>query len=200
MGRVLALEVNEQGEIPKVDQFPQISMEPQLSMYRQLAQNFCAATALPQSSVGIYADNPASAEAMQAAEAQLADTAEFQWRVFKPALVRTAQNIVMIRDRLAEPPAESWRLRVNSKPARYVSPQAAADFTSKAVAAIPKIGETTQALRGLGYSDEEIEGMQAEFRRAGASQALAAINTQSSSPLSSSAAQSGLSDVPPQSL
>lgn len=178
MGRLLALEVNEQGEKPDVGQFPQISMEPHLSMYRQLAQNFCAATSLPQSSVGIYADNPSSAEAMQAAEAQLAETAEYQWRVFKPALVRTAQNIIMVRDRLEEPPAESWRLRVNTRPARYVSPQAAADFTSKAVSAIPKIGETTQALRGLGYSDEEIEGMRAEWSRQGAVSVLDRIMPQ----------------------
>lgn len=175
MGRLLALEPNEDGEKPDVGQFPQVGMGPHLEMYRQLAQNFCAATGLPQSQVGLFADNPASADAMQAAEAALAETAEYQWRVFKPALVRVAQNVVMLRDGLDSPPVDAWKLRVNSKPARYVSPQAAADFTVKAVGAVPKIGETTQALRGLGYSDEEIEGMRAEWRRAGAEDRLSAL-------------------------
>lgn len=166
MGRFLSLETNEDGEKPELGQFPQISMEPHLAMYRQLAQNFCSATDLPTSAVGLFTDNPASAEAMQAAEAALAEDAEYQWRVFRPALVRTAQNMLMLRDGLTEPPSEAWSMRVNHKPARYVSPQAAADFTSKAVAAVPDIGKTTEALRGLGYTQEQIEGMQAEWRRA----------------------------------
>ncbi len=175
MGRLLALQTNEDGEMPQVDQFPQISMSPHLEHYRQLAQNFCAATGLPQAMVGIYADNPASAEAMQAAEARLAETAEYQWRVFKPALKRTVQNMVMLRDRLSEPPSESWKLEVNTRPARYVSPQAAADFTVKAVGAIPKIADTTEALRGLGYSDEQIKSMQSEWSRQGVSTRLEQI-------------------------
>lgn len=172
MGRFLALDVNEDGEKPDIGQFPQLSMGPHLEHYRQLAQNFCAATNLPPTSVGIFADNPQSAEAMQAAEAALAEEAETQWRIFKPSLVRTAQNIIMLREGLSEPPAESWRLRVNHKPARFVSPQAAGDFVVKAVAAVPAIADTTQALRGLGFSDEEIEGMQSEWRRARAGSVL----------------------------
>lgn len=175
MGRLLALQTNEDGEMPQVGQFPQISMAPHLEHYRQLAQNFCAATGLPQAMVGIYADNPASAEAMQAAEARLAETAEYQWRVFKPALKRTIQNMIMLRDRLSEPPSESWKLAVNTRPARYVSPQAAADFTVKAVGAIPKIADTTEALRGLGYSDEQIKSMQSEWSRQGVSTRLEQI-------------------------
>lgn len=167
MGRLLALETNADGEMPQLGQFPQISMGPHLEHYRQLAQNFCSATGLPMSAVGIFADNPASAEAMQAAEARLAETAEHQWKIFKPALRRTVQNIVMLRDNLQEVPPELWKLSVNTRPARYVSPQAAADFTVKAVGAIPKIADTVEALRGLGYSDEQISGMQAEWKKQG---------------------------------
>lgn len=168
MGRIAAIDANEDGEFPELGQFSQMGMGPHLEMYRQLAQNFCSATSLPQSAVGIFADNPASAEAMQAAESALAEEAERQWMVFRPALVRTAQTMIMLRDRLHEVPDELWKLRVNHKPARYISPQAQADFTSKAVAAIPRIGETTEALRGLGYSNAQIEGMQSEWRRSAA--------------------------------
>ncbi len=175
IGRLLAISADEDGNTPQVGQFAQMSMEPHLSMYRQLAQNFCAATNLPQSAVGIYADNPASAEAMQAAEAALSDEAEYQWRMFKPALARIAQNVVLVRDELAEPPSEAWKIGVKYQPARYVSPQAAADFTVKAVGAIPSIGQTTEALRGLGYSKDTIEEMQTELLRGQASQAITGL-------------------------
>ena len=184
IGRLLAISADEDGNTPQVGQFAQMSMEPHLSMYRQLAQNFCAATNLPQSAVGIYADNPASAEAMQAAEAALSDEADYQWRMFKPALARIAQNVVLVRDELSEPPSEAWKIGVKYQPARYVSPQAAADFTVKAVGAIPKIGQTTEALRGLGYSKETIEEMQSELRRGQASDAIAGLmqDTQDTEP------------------
>lgn len=165
IGRMLALEPGEDGETPQVGQFPQISMEPHLSMYRQLAQNFCAATNLPQSSVGLFAENPASAEAMQAAEAALAEEAEYQWRVYNPSLVRLFQSALMLRDGLVEVPAESWKLQVAHRPARYVSPQAAADFTAKAVGAVPRLADTTEVLRGLQFSEAEISSIKAEWKQ-----------------------------------
>lgn len=172
MSRLLALDVNEEGEKPSVGQFQQMTMSPHLEHYRQLAQNFCAATDLPQSSVGLFSETPASAEAMEASEARLSETAEYQWRVFRHPLKRLAQNVVMLRDNLSSPPPEMWKLDVKWTPCRYVSPQAAADFTVKAVAAVPKIGETTEALRGLGFTTTQIEGMQAEWRRASGASVL----------------------------
>lgn len=50
-----------------------------------------------------------------------------------------------------------------------------------AVGAIPKLADATEALRGLGFSDEQIEGMQAEWRRAAVSSALDQL-TQSAQP------------------
>lgn len=164
MGRLLALGVNDEGNAPSVGQFPQMSMEPHLSMYRQLAQNFCAATGLPQSSVGIFADNPASAEAMQAAEANLSDEAEYQWRVFEDSMRRVVQDVVMVRDHLTEPPVESWKLGVNWTPTRFVSPQASSDFIVKTVQAIPKVADTTVALRRVGFTLGEIEEMRTEWK------------------------------------
>lgn len=163
-GRLLALEVNDEGNAPTVGQFPQLSMDPHLSMYRQLAQNFCAATGLPQSSVGLFAENPASAEAMQAAEVNLSDEADYQWRVFRPSLLGLAQDVVMVRDNLDEPPAEMWKLGMKWTPTRYVSPQAASDSVVKIVQALPKVADTTVALRRAGFTSEEILEMQAEWK------------------------------------
>jgi hypothetical protein len=185
IGRLLAIEGEEGQESPSVGQFPQMSMEPHVSMYRQLAMNFCASTSIPQSSVGVFADNPASAQAMESAHAELADEGEHQWKVFNPRLKRIAQNVVLLRDDLAEPTDEMWKMTVKHKPCRYVSPQAAADFTVKAVGAIPAIGETTEALRGLGYSQEEIDSMSSEWRKKGAPSVLAELVAQRATPASS---------------
>ena len=166
IGRVWALSTPEdQQHRPDVGQFSQISMSPHWEMYRQLAQNFCAAASLPQSSVGLYAANPESAEAMQAAEAQLAEDAEYQWRVFRPALLRLQQNVLMIRDGLSEPPAETWKTNVNWTPARYISPQAASDWAIKAVTADESLTGSTVILRRLGLSQGDIEEVRAEERR-----------------------------------
>lgn len=171
-GRFQALTPNENGDIPQVGQYPQMSMSPHLEMYRQLAQNFCAATNLPTSSVGLYADNPTSAEAMQAAEAALADEAEAQWRIFAGPLRRLLQDVVMVRDRLAEPPADSWGVDVRWTPARYASPAASADFAVKMVQAFPSLGESKTLMRRAGLTEADLATIDAETRRGGASSTL----------------------------
>lgn len=171
-GRILALGLNEEGSKPEINQFQQMSMDPHLSMYRQLAQNFCSATNLPMNAVGLFADNPASAEAMQASEYALSDEAEYQWRIFTPGLRRVLENVVMVRDGLAEPPEESWRVALNWTPARYVSPQAASDYISKIASAIPDVVQTTVGLRRAGFTQPEIEQIQAESTRVRATDLL----------------------------
>ncbi|MDU0349029.1 phage portal protein [Actinomyces sp. MRS3W] len=171
-GRITALEANENGDIPTMGQFAQMSMEPHLSMYRQLAQNFCAETNLPQSSVGLFADNPTSAEAMLAAEAALAGEADYQWHIFTGPLRRIAEDAVMLRDGSAEPPAESWRLAVKYTPTTQASPAAQSDYIVKLVQALPQVADTTVALRKAGLTTEEIDEIRSERRTAGASSVL----------------------------
>lgn len=182
MARVQVLEPNENGDIPSVGQFPQMTMSPHLEMYRQLAQNLCAATNLPQSAIGIFADNPASAEAMQASEAALADEAEYQWRIFTAPLRRTLQNIIMVRDKLDEPPAESWKTSVKWTPARYSSPSSAADFAVKMVSAFPSLQESQTLMRRAGLTEDDLADINAEIRKKNAvsllDRALAATNNE----------------------
>lgn len=180
MARVQVLEPNENGDIPSVGQFSQMTMSPHLEMYRQLAQNLCAATNLPQSAIGVFAENPASAEAMQAAEAGLADEAEYQWRIFAAPLRRTLQNIIMVRDKLDEPPAESWKTSVKWTPARYSSPSSAADFAVKMVSAFPSLQESQTLMRRAGLTEDDLADINAEIRKKNAvsllDRALAATN------------------------
>lgn len=182
MARVQVLEPNENGDIPSVGQFPQMTMSPHLEMYRQLAQNLCAATNIPQSAIGVFAENPASAEAMQASEAALADEAEYQWRIFTAPLRRTLQNIIMVRDKLDEPPAESWKTSVKWTPARYSSPSSAADFAVKMVSAFPSLQESQTLMRRAGLTEDDLADINAENRKKNAvsllDRALAATNNE----------------------
>ena len=182
MARVQVLEPNENGDIPSVGQFSQMTMSPHLEMYRQLAQNLCAATNLPQSAIGIFAENPSSAEAMQASEAALADEAEYQWRIFAAPLRRTLQNIIMVRDKLDEPPAESWKTSVKWTPARYSSPSSAADFAVKMVSAFPSLQESQTLMRRAGLTEDDLADINAEIRKKNAvsllDRALAAMNNE----------------------
>ena len=182
MARVQVLEPNENGDIPSVGQFSQMTMSPHLEMYRQLAQNLCAATNLPQSAIGVFAENPASAEAMQASEAALADEAEYQWRVFAAPLRRTLQNIIMVRDKLDEPPQESWKTSVKWTPARYSSPSSAADFAVKMVSAFPSLQESQTLMRRAGLTEDDLADINAENRKKNAvsllDRALAATNNE----------------------
>lgn len=182
MARVQVLEPNENGDIPSVGQFSQMTMSPHLEMYRQLAQNLCAATNLPQSAIGIFADNPSSAEAMQASEAALADEAEYQWRIFAAPLRRTLQNIIMVRDKLDEPPAESWKTSVKWTPARYSSPSSAADFAVKMVSAFPSLQGSQTLMRRAGLTEDDLADINAEIRKKNAvsllDRALAATNNE----------------------
>lgn len=172
MGRILAFTLNEDGDKIDVGQFPQMSTEPLISQYRMFAQNFCAATRLPMSSVGIHAENPASAEAMQVAEAGLARIAERQWRVFSPSLRRTLENVVRTADPSAGPIEDLHKVRVTWTPARYVSPQAASDYALKLVSAFPHLAKTRLALRKAGLTEDEINEVMAELNDANASEVL----------------------------
>lgn len=181
-GRITALEVNENGDVPTMGQFPQLSMSPHLEMYRQLAQNFCAETNLPQSSVGLFADNPSSAEAMIAAESALAAEADYQWHVFSGALRRVAEDVVMLRDGLPEPPAESWRLAVKYTPTTQTSPASQSDYIVKLVQALPHVADSTVALRKAGLTTEEIDEIRSERQAAGAASVLDRLTAQPPAP------------------
>lgn len=78
----------------------------------------------------------------------------------------------MVRDRSVTAPDESWKLAVNWTPARYVSPQASSDFIVKIAQAMPDVATTTVGMRRAGFTQQEIDQMQAETRRTGATSIL----------------------------
>lgn len=67
---------DEDGDVPTFGQLSQGSMQPMTEYTRNLAAQFAGETSIPISSLGIIHDNPASAEAIAAAERDMVQLAE----------------------------------------------------------------------------------------------------------------------------
>ncbi|OZE92462.1 hypothetical protein CH298_02700 [Rhodococcoides fascians] len=171
VGRILALDPPDEDEgadpnfKPEVGQFPQISMQPHSEQLRMWATLFAGETSIPLGSLGVVQDNPSSADAMDAAKADIVLEAEFADNVFGVGWARAMRTAVQLRDGLDEVPAELRRLRAKWRDPNTPSKSQAADAMSKQIAAMPWIGETEVALESLGYDRTTIERLLAEKRR-----------------------------------
>ena len=72
----------------------------------------------------------------------------------------------MVRDNLATPPAEITKTTLLWRRPNTPTLAAVADAGAKQVAAAPKLAETRVGLELLGLTAEQIERVQAEWRRA----------------------------------
>lgn len=75
-GNMLVTNKDEDGDVPTFGQLAQGSMQPLTEYSRDLAAQFAGETSIPISSLGIIHDNPASAEAIAAAERDMVQLAE----------------------------------------------------------------------------------------------------------------------------
>lgn len=143
------------------------SPEPHLAQLNALAKLMARETDLPDSDFALTdMANPTSAEAYNASRENLiaeAEGAQDDWTVPIRRRVKTA---LAIQNGLDEIPAE-WRgITPRWRSPIYLSRAAAADAGSKQIAAVPRLGETTVGLRLLGLEQQDIDEVQAEFRRA----------------------------------
>lgn len=171
-GRLLAIPENEEGERPELGQFSQISMAPHNDQMRMWSQLFAAEANLPVGALGIVTDNPASAEAIHAANNELILDAEKAADGFEPAWVRAMQTAVQIRDGLPTLPAELKRLAVRWRDPSTPSRAQATDATMKLVSAgvIPATSEI--ALEMVGLNQTDIQRIVEERRREAAPKIL----------------------------
>lgn len=175
LGRIWALGKDEDGDTPSVGQFPQMSMQPHTEMLRSIAARFAGETSMPISSLGIVQDNPASAEAIFAAKEDLVIEAQDASRAFGAALVRVAQDAVMLRDGLDSVPDELRQLQAKWGNPATPSVVSAADAVVKQVAAVPWLAESPLILERLGYTQAEIVRLLADKRRAQGMSLLAGL-------------------------
>ena len=144
LGRVWAVphgEVDEDtGNQPHptaVGQFPQMTMQPNIEHLREIATMFAGETSLPVSYLGIIHDNPASADAINAGEADLNKVAERDHVSLGDGWVQLAQLAIMLRDGLTEVPDELRLLKARwgnpATPTRQAAAQSVMSLVSTGV-------------------------------------------------------------------
>ncbi len=111
-----------------------------------------AVSALPAHYVGIFTDNPASADAMRAAEASLTARAEDRQRTFGRAWEKVAKLMVAVRDGIAPQLVDNISVQWADAATRSMAQEADAVVKMYQAGLLPR----EYALKKLGYSDDDI--------------------------------------------
>lgn len=119
---------------------------------RVILGQIMAVSTLPSHYVGVFTDNPASADALRAAEASLTARAEARQQTFGRAWEQVARLMIAVRDGRDPNLIDDIRVQWADAATRSVAQEA--DATVKLVQA--GILPVTYALGKLGYSDDEI--------------------------------------------
>lgn len=170
IGKLLALGRDEEGNLPTVQQFQQASMQPHVDMVRSDAAMFSGETGIPVDTLGIIHDNPSSAEGVNARYQKLNAAAEKANLSFGDGWADVMRLAVILRDGDARAADDLRGLTANYRPPHTPSIGEASNAMVQQISAVPWIGETTVALRRLGYSASEIQEMNSDRRRSGVSQ------------------------------
>jgi hypothetical protein len=175
MDRLLALTRDADGNAPTIKQLQQATMTPHSDMLRTVAMAFSGETGIPPGSLGIIHDQPASAEAIRAAEHDLLIDVTYQNKYVLAAAVKNiAQLAVMVRDGLTEPPADAWRLSASFADPEFRSTSANADAYVKLAGANPDLVNSSVLLETV-FDEDQIERIESERTKAQAGTALDAI-------------------------
>lgn len=168
MDRLLALSRDEDGNVPELKQLQQATMTPHSDMLRTVASAFSGETGIPLNSLGIIHDNPASAEAIRAAEHDLLiDVTYHNKYVHSTSVVEIGKLAVMVRDGLTEAPADSWKLSASFADPEFRSTSANADAYVKMAGANEDLKNSAVLLETV-FDGDQLARFQEERRRAGA--------------------------------
>ncbi|PJM72345.1 hypothetical protein CS006_10435 [Bifidobacterium primatium] len=161
-----AVSRDENDEIPTMQQIQQASMQPHSDMLRTIAMLVASETSLPVNDLGITMDNPASAEAMAAAERKLSREADRQNRLFSRALkdaVAMALNL---------PAGETARITPVWAPTREISDAARADYYAKIAGVNADFADSDIGLTKAGLTFDEIQSFRAYQQRVKAQKSI----------------------------
>ncbi|MBS1691927.1 MAG: phage portal protein [Actinobacteria bacterium] len=126
---------------------------------RVILGQIMAVSTLPAHYVGVFTDNPASADALRAAEASLTARAEARQATFGRAWEQVAKLMVAVRDG-RDPLQVEARVQWADAATRSVAQEADAVVKLHAAGLLP----ASYALAKLGYSDDEILEIRAARR------------------------------------
>lgn len=165
----------ESSHVPAAGQFAQQSMEPNIAQLRAIATMFSGETSIPVSYLGVVHDNPSSADAIRAAEADLVQVVEGRQRDFSAAWSQVAVLALQAARDSVEVDPELQRLRPRwrdaSTPTKAAQAQAVAALVQANV--LPPDSEVTYELLGFDAPTRSRLVVEAAARRA--DQALAVL-------------------------
>lgn len=163
MGRVWAIERDEDGNLPTVGQFNATSPTPFIEQIKLYAQLLAAQAGMPSSYLGFVTDNPASADAIRAGEARLVKRAERRQASFGQAWARVARLALLLRD--GELPPEADAIRSRWRDAATPTRAASADEASKLVGSGILPADSQVTYDRIGLTPGEQDRVRAETRR-----------------------------------
>lgn len=161
IGKLLAMPRDENGELPQVGTFAASSPEPFLAQLRGLAQLVAAESGMSATYLGIIQDNPASADAIRAADVRLEKRAERRQLIFGAPEGRLMRKALWIRDG-KDPgvtPRPIWRDA--GTPTRSAQAQDAVALVTAGV--LPPDSDVTY--ERIGLSDTDRQRLHADTRR-----------------------------------
>lgn len=176
IGRVLALERDEDGQVPSVGQFAAHDPSGQTAIIDLYARIMSSQLSVPPHMLGYTSDNPASADAIRSAEGALVKKAERRIRRFS-ATYRSAMRLALwLRD--GEPPDPARRIECVWRNPATPTIAAQTDAAVKLVQAgiLPADGDVVLEMAGL--TEEQRQRVAAERERAASRAALAAVADQ----------------------
>ncbi|WP_307856852.1 phage portal protein [Mycolicibacter acidiphilus] len=143
----------------KFGQLPSADLAGYDASVRVLLGQIMAVSTLPAHYVGVFADQPTSADALRASEASLTARAEARQQTFGRAWEQTAKLMLAVRDGFDPRLIPDVRVQWADAATRSVAQEADATVKLYQVGLLPR----DFALKKLGYSDTEIS----EIRAAG---------------------------------
>jgi hypothetical protein len=163
IGRVLALERDEDGAVPTVGQFAAHDPSGQTKIIDLYARIMASQFGLPPHMLGYTTDNPASADAIRSTEAKLVKRAERRSRRYGAAWQQAMRLALWVRD--GEAPDKGRRIETVWRNPATPTVAAQADATVKLVQAGIIPAESDVALEMAGLTENQRERVRADRTR-----------------------------------
>ncbi|MBP2581924.1 hypothetical protein J3A78_002402 [Streptomyces sp. PvR006] len=179
IGRVLALERDEDGEVPTVGAFTAHDPSGQTKIIDLYARIMSSQLSVPPHMLGYTSDNPASADAIRSAEGALVKKAERRIRRFGAAHRATMRLALWVRD--GEPPDPSRRVETVWRNPATPTIAAQTDAAVKMVQAGLLPADSEVALEMAGLTEDQRQRVASERRRAQGRQLLASMTADAAS-------------------
>lgn len=161
--RFLAFGKDEDGDTPQLGQFTSSSPQPHIEQLRATAMLVSGETSIPPNYLGIIQDNPASADAIRAAEADLVKKCERAQVIYGNAWCEVMKLAQLTRDGIQDDTLEglaaTWRDA--STPTKAANAQSVMSLVSAGV--LPKESEVTW--EQLGYDPVTVSRLKADAAR-----------------------------------